>query len=384
MCHQGFKLPKGMKFMENRKLLFHINSMGKGGAERVVSVLARHFAKDGYETIIVTLWRADEEYELAEEVRRINLGDNRNLENTGRIALAVGRFMGLRKIICRENPDLVISFCNKANFRCSYSMLGIKIPLLVSVRNDPRIYYLPYKHGVRRMERKAAGCVFQTNDAMNCFDEKFQQKSRVIWNPLDDKYLAVSNSINSIKERSKYIVNVGRISAQKNQILLLRAFRKIMTKIPEYELRIYGEEDEAGAKKILCDYVHQNGMQDRVRFMGQSSHLEKEIRDASLFVLSSDYEGLPNALIEAMALGIPVISTDCPCGGPGELIEDGVSGCLVSVGDEDKLADAMLKLLTNSALAEEMGKNGTKILEKVSPDKIYRKWRDFVEELINA
>ncbi len=374
------KALKGMEFMENRKkLLFHINSMGKGGAERVVSVLAGRFARDGYETIIVTLWRADEEYELAEGVRRINLGDSRNPENTGRIALALRRFTDLRKVIGKEKPDLVISFCNKANFRCSYSMLGMKIPLLVSVRNDPRIDYFPYKHGVRRMERKAAGCVFQTSDALNCFDEKFQKKSRVIWNPLDDKYLTVSDGI---KERSKYIVSVGRLSAQKNQLLLLRAFRQIMTKVPEYELRIYGEESEDGVKELLCDYLHQNGMQSRVRFMGQSGSLEKEISDASLFVLSSDYEGLPNALIEAMALGIPVISTDCPCGGPGELIEDGISGCLVPVGDKDRLADAMLMLLTDFKLAEEMGQNGTKIIEKVSPDGIYRKWKEFAEELM--
>ncbi len=369
-----------MKFMENRrKLLFHINSMGKGGAERVVSVLSGRFAKDGYETVIVTLWRADEEYELAEGVRRINLGDYHNIENTGRISLALGRFVNLRKVIRREKPDLVISFCNKANFRCSYSMLGMKIPLLVSVRNDPQIDYFPYKHGVRRMERKASGCVFQTSDALNCFGDAFRRKSKVIWNPLDDKYMA---AVNSVKKRSKYVVSVGRLSSQKNQLLLLRAFRKIMDRIPEYELRIYGEESESGVKKLLCDYIEESGMRDRVRLMGQSSHLEEEISDASLFVLSSDYEGLPNALIEAMALGIPVISTDCPCGGPGELIEDGVSGILIPVRDEDRLADAMLNLLNNPCRAEEMGKRGAEIIEKVSPDGIYKQWKDFVTELM--
>lgn len=368
--------------MENRrKLLFHINSMGKGGAERVVSVLSAYFAKDGYETIVVTLWHADEEYELAEGVRRINLGDSGNFENAGRVALAVKRFADLRKVIDREKPDLVISFCNKANFRCSYSMLGLKIPLLVSVRNDPRIDYFPYKHSVCRMEKKAAGCVFQTKDARNCFNEKFQKKSRVIWNPLDDKYITAQSGV---KEKSKYIVNVGRISAQKNQLLLLKSYRKIMDRFPEYELRIYGEESESGVKELLCNYIDQNSMQSHVRFMGQSNCLEKEISDAALFVLSSDYEGLPNALMEAMALGIPVISTDCPCGGPGELIEDGVSGYLVPVGDEDRLADVMLKILGDSGIAENIGKNGLKIIEKVAPDRIYKEWKAFVEELINA
>lgn len=378
-----------MKYMENRKkLLFHVNSMGKGGAERVISILSGRFVKDGYAVVIVTLWRADEEYELADGVRRINLGDGGKVETTGRIVsvfrrivLALERFAGLRKVICKEKPDLVISFCNKANFRCSYSMFGMKTPLLVSVRNDPRIDYFPYKHGVRRMEKKAAGCVFQTQDALNCFDEKFREKSRVIWNPLDDKYLTDSDDI---KERSKYIVNVGRLSVQKNQLLLLSAFRRIMEKIPEYEVRIYGEESENGVKKLLTDYIEKNEMQSRVRLMGASSHLEKEIRDASLFVLSSDYEGLPNALIEAMALGVPVISTDCPCGGPGELIENGVSGGLVPVGDEKKLSEVMLNLLSDPDYAERIGENGKKVRERVSPDRIYREWKDFVEELAHV
>lgn len=374
------KALKGMKFMKNgKKLLFHINSMGKGGAERVVSVLSGRFAKDGYETVIVTLWRADEEYELIQGVRRVNLGDWKNPENTGRISLALGRFIDLRKVIRRENPDLVISFCNKANFRCSYSMLGMKIPLLVSVRNDPRIDYLPYKYASLRMEKRADGCVFQTADAMKCFNEKLRKKSRVIWNPLDDKYLVPSSDRT---ERSKYIVSVGRLSTQKNQLLLLKAFRKVMEELPGYELRIYGEESESGVKAFLSDYIKENGMQGHVRFMGQSSHLEEEISDASLFVLSSDYEGLPNALIEAMALGVPVISTDCPCGGPGELIEDGISGCLVPVGDEDRMADVMLRLLNNPSSAEEMGRKGRKIIEKVSPDEIYKKWKDFVEDIL--
>ncbi len=367
--------------MGKAKLLFHINSMGKGGAERVVHILSGCFAADGYEVTIVTLWRAKEEYEIPSGVKRMNLGDRWQAKEPGRLWLTASRFLDLRKTIKGEKPDLVISFCNKANFRCSYSMMGMKIPLLVSVRNDPKVDYLPYKHAVKRMERKAAGCVFQTADAMNCFGGAFQRKSRIIRNPVDSKYLSDAGDV---AERGKYIVTVGRISPQKNQLLLLKAFRRIMDEFPEYELRIYGEESVEGTKDKLLQYMDQQGMEKQVKWMGQSSSLEKEIRDAALFVLPSDYEGMPNALIEAMVMGIPCISTDCPCGGPSELIDNGVSGVLVPVGDEKELAAVMKRLLEHPELADQMGKAGAQIKETVSPGGIYSEWKKFVNSLIQV
>jgi len=366
--------------MGKAKLLFHINSMGKGGAERVVSVLSGCFAADGYEVVIVTLWRAPEEYELPQGVKRINLGDRFQGKEPGRLYLTASRFLDLRKAVKRENPDLVISFCNKANFRCSYSLLGMKVPLLVSVRNDPRVDYFPYKRAVKRMERRASGCVFQTADAMSCFDQDFQRRSQVIWNPVDDKYLSAGERTG---ERLPVIVTVGRLSAQKNQLLLLKAFHRIMDDFPNYTLQIYGEESEAGARDKLLQYITGQDMEGRVKLMGQSSRLEEEIRNAALFVLPSDYEGMPNALIEAMVMGIPSVSTDCPCGGPGELIENGISGYLVPAGGEEQMAEAMKKLLQDPGLAEEVGEAGRKIREKVSPEKIYGEWKAFAERLIN-
>ncbi len=366
--------------MENKKrLLFHINSMGKGGAERVVSVLSEKFSEDGYDVVIATLWRAQEEYQIPEGVKRVNLGDDRNYEKSGRIRLALRRLMDLRRLIRKENPDLVISFCNKANFRCAYCMAGLKTPLLVSVRNDPRVDYFPHKYGVFQMKKKASGCVFQTTDALRCFDEEFQRKSRVIFNPIDGKYFVADGAM---PEPAKYVVTVGRLSQQKNQLLLLKAFFLVQKELPEYRLRIYGEESDQGIKEKLTDYIERQNMQDCVSFMGQSSCLESEIKDASLFVLSSDYEGMPNALMEAMAMGIPVISTDCPCKGPAELIEDGISGILVPVGDEKEMAGAIIKVLKDRELWEQLSRNGMKIRKKASPDKIYREWKDFVEEIV--
>lgn len=369
-----------------KKILFHINSLGRGGAERVVTLLSEYFAQDGYEVVIVTLWRAEREYELTEKVRRVNLGDCSRRLPGGRISQALMRFMDLRRIIRLEAPDLVISFCNKANFRSAYSMWGMKTPLLTSVRNDPQVDYAPYRSSTRRMEKKAAGCVFQTPDAKAFFSPELQKKSRIIWNPVSEKYLFEGRErAEQIKRKEMqdggYIAAVGRISRQKNQMLLLKAFVRIKDSYPSLTVRIYGEDSDEGVREELKRYITQQRIADRVRFMGESSSLEREIRDASLFILPSDYEGMPNALMEAMAMGLPVIATDCPCGGARMLIEDGISGRLVRVGDEEMLAGAMEQLLQDRKMAGVMGENARQRAQKAEPFKVYEEWKDFVEQL---
>lgn len=369
---------KWVNEMKKRKILFHINSLGRGGAEHVLSMLSGYFADDGYEVIVVTLWRAGAEYELPGNVSRINLGDFEK-GNRGRLWRALKRFKDLRRIIQKEQPDLVISFCSKANFRCAFGMIGMRIPLLTSVRNNPERDYAVHRFSTWWMEKKALGCVFQTEDAKKFFHKNFQEKSRIIWNPVDEKYLTTQKTNND----GYFIATVGRIAAQKNHLLLLKAFNRIQDQFRELELRIYGEDSEKSVREALDQFVEEHRLAGRVRFMGQCSSLEKELQNAAVFVLSSDYEGMPNALAEAMVLGLPVISTDCPCGGSSMLIDDGVSGMLIPVGDEVKLAETMERLLSDKEFAAALGRNAARIADKVSPHKVYEEWKDYVEILIN-
>lgn len=371
--------------MKRKKILFHINSLGKGGAERVVTVLSGCFAQDGYEVVLVTLWRAGEEYEISEQVKRINLGDRKEVGQGSGKGLALRRLADLRRTMKQERPDIVISFCVKANFRSACCMAGMRTPLLVSVRNNPREDYAGHRVVTKWMEKKAAGCVFQTQEAKEFFSLPFQRRSRIIWNPVDERYLSDRPS----KERddgnitkSNRIVTVGRISRQKNQMLLLRAFNRIREEFPDVKVEIYGEEGEHALRRQMDAYILENGMESQVAFMGHCSRLEKEISDAAVFVLPSDYEGMPNALIEAMVMGLPVIATDCPCGGASALIEHGISGFLVPVGDDRKLAEWMRKLLTDRDLAERTARKAREVADKVSPRKIYGEWKEYVEELI--
>ncbi len=355
--------------------------MGKGGAEHVISILSRYFAQDGYDVAVTTLWRADNEYCLDRRVRRVNVGLTEREETKGRLAKALIRAFRYRKCIAEERPDIVISFCAKANFRSAYSLTGMKIPLLISVRNDPEKDYAPYPGKCRYMARKAAGCVFQTPAAQRFFDGRLQKKSRVIWNPLDEKYF-VKMSRNSA-QRERTIVTVGRITKQKNQMLLLEAFSQISSDFPQYKVLIYGEDSGDGTKEQLEAYCSSHQLTERVLFMGASSTLEKDILNAGLFVLPSDYEGMPNALIEAMALGIPCIATDCPCGGSAMLMEQ-FGGILVSPGKAGELAAAIRRVLSDPQLADETGSRAEGIKEWVHPQVIYSQWKAYVESLISG
>lgn len=365
------------------KVFFHLNSMGRGGAERVVSILSNRFAELGHEVVVATQWISEKEYPLSASVRRISVGLTEEDENKNRIQKAFCRLFRLRSSITKEKPDLVVSFCCKANFRSAFSLLGKKIPLLVSVRNNPEEDYKPHKWITAWMEHKASGCVFQTPDAQAYFSPKLQAKSRIIYNPIDESYLTLQKEKRlKDEDRVKEIVTVGRITEQKNQLLLLKAFTFIADKYPEYRLKIYGDVESPRVYEALQQYVEEQKLQDRVLFMGTVDSVREEIYNASLFVLSSDYEGMPNALIEAMAMGLPCISTDCPCGGARMLIEEKKTGMLTPVGDQKALAEAMDYMLQNRECALQMGLEAENIIKRVHPDTICNEWLTYIEQLI--
>ena len=178
-----------------------------------------------------------------------------------------------------------------------------------------------------------------------------------------------------IEGKRKNIVSVGRLHEQKNQELLIRAFAKISDKV-EDNLIIYGQgELREKIEKLIVELK----METRVKLGGIIENVPDAIIGSNLFVLSSNYEGSPNALLEAIALGIPAISTDCPCGGPKEIIEDGENGFLVPVGDVDAMAEKMLYVLKLSQ--EEINlisKKAKTSAERYRPERVFQQWKNFL------
>lgn len=369
---------KNRRNIPMQKIAFHLNSLQQGGAERVVSNLANRFAKEGYEVVIATEWYGTDEFALDQKVRRVHVGLTKEDENRSRISKMLRRIWYLRRFMKKEKPDVVVAFTRGVLYRALAAGIGTGIPVVISVRTDPVGHYDKKADKLRipLLFPHAAGCVFQTEGAKAFFAPYLQENSRIILNPLNPKYVGVLEPA----VRTKDVVQSGRLVDFKNQPMLIRAFLKVHEKHPDYTLKIYGPDSKDGTKEILESIIHENHAEDFVKLMGGSNTLEKDLADAALYAFSSDWEGLPNALMEAMALGLPVVSTDCPCGGPKTLIEDGVNGLLVPIMDEKAMTDGILRLIEDRELAERLGREARKISERANEDAVFEQWQTYLQE----
>ena len=352
------------------KIYLYINVLGGGGAERVIANLANTLAEDGCETTLITSFPVDKEYSIDKKVRRLLLEDHEFRQS--RLKRNVTRISKLRKICKEEKPDIMISFMEEPNFRAILATRGLPVKTLVSVRNDPNKEYagkLGWFVG-KILLPMADGCVFQTSDAQKWFPKRLQKKSRIIYNAVKEEFYQVECT----PVRGE-IVTCGRLTEQKNHKLLIDAFAEVQKIYPFATLKIYGE---GVLREKLQNQIESLNLNEKVFLMGATNDVAKALQTADLFVLSSDYEGMPNALMEAMAAGVPCISTDCPCGGPRELFGEDASDKLVPCNDSAQLAEAICKVLETT----KDGMTEKRHAETFKPDRVNQMWKDYVHDII--
>lgn len=278
------------------------------------------------------------------------------------------RFFALRRMFKAHNGASVVALALPAD--CFAGLLSIftRKRVIVSERNDPRQYPNSKMYRILRdfCFCLADTCIFQTNDAMRCFNKRVQKKGVVIPNPINQELEKFE-----WKRNNNNVIAVGRLNTQKNYPMLLRAFSIFSSCHPEYKLEIYGDGAlEEELKKQCADLK----IESKVYFKGFVSNIFPIMAESAMYVSSSNYEGISNAMLEALAIGIPTICTDCPVGGSREMIENGENGFLIPAGNAEKLANAMCTIAKDDKLAKSLSVNSQKIKQKYPLNTIAMKW----------
>ncbi len=339
-----------------------------------MTCLANRFAKAGDEVALLTTTFGEHEYFVDDKVTRFAICEDGEKGN-----IITKNLYQLKRIraICKEyNPDVAVSFMKRPNFRLIVSTVGMKFKKIVSVRCDPPHEYTNLVERVlaKTFYRFVDGIVFQTKEARDWFSKPIRNKSDIIFNQVDERFFDVK-----FEGERRDIVTTGRLSTIKNHAMLIDAFSKIASKT-DHNVIIYGE---GPLRDSLESQIKSLGLCDRVFVPGSVSDVIGAVSGAKLFVLSSDYEGMPNALLEALAMGVPSISTDCAGGGPRAIINDGDNALLIPVGNAEILAQKMLWALEHSDNMERMGKNAAVTAQSFHPEKVYVSWRNYLEQVCN-
>lgn len=360
-----------------KKVLFITNSISFGGASKMLCFVAESLAARGHRILIV------------------NLHATRNVTNFERALSGVDvvtvstpskfkhlyRLKEIRKIAHAYGAEVIIGFTAFPNFYSVIISKILHIPSIVSERGDPyHTFNSSLKDKILKLIiNQSSGAVFQTKGASEFYGKRLQKRGRIIPNPI---YIKNDTIVNDSVSRENTIVSVGRIdNTQKRYDIMLKAFSLFSRHHPQYSLLLYGRGVDEGDVKEWCGIL---GLEKKVRFMGLTTNPMQDISNASIFLITSDYEGISNSLLEAMAVGLPCVSTDSSPGGARMLIKDHVNGLLVPVGDVEAIAKALCEFAEDPVLASKCGKNAKNVIRRFDANTIIDMWESYVTYICNG
>lgn len=352
----------------NKKIYISGGTLQSGGAERVISILSSSFV-DEFGTVKILLWvDAPIFYNLDKRIQIISI------EKECKSRSNLKKMIWFRHFILSNKPDVLLSFLTPFSLLSITALLGVKCNIIVAERNDPA--YLRGGYCMKKIRnfffRRASGILVQTANNKEGYNNYLKKKISVIYNPVfmlpEVKGMALST------ETKKEIVSVVRLHPQKNIPMMLMAFKEFYKKHTDYKLIIYGEGHQ---RTRLQEIIQKEGLSLCVSMPGVRKDIFDEISYAKMFVLSSDYEGMPNSLIEALCLGLPCISTKVS--GAVDLIENGKNGILVDKGDFMAMSNAMEQLAADDDLAEKLAKEAVAVYDKLKLSLISKQWLDYLK-----
>lgn len=367
------------------KILFMVPRLTYSGASKMMAWVANQMAARGYDIHLVTFFSEEQARILHEGITvhslKVMQSENRLIRNTTGMIKTIIR---LHKLVGQLKPDIVVTFLDSVGY--VYLPMGAfltKSKFIVSERVDPYSYRGKMARLRFELMKFAHGCVFQTEGARKFFEpyKKIFDHSTVIPNPVivNDAVRSLQKSIPSYEERDKRIVAVGRLSiSQKRQDVLLESFKLFHEAHLEYKLSIYGDGADKEKIQTLIDKM---GLSECAVLEGRTNRVEEEIAHAAAFVLTSDFEGIPNALIEALSIGVPSVSTDCSPGGAALLIQDGENGFLVPCRDANAIAEKLSRIIESKEISERFSEHGPLIIDEFSESIIADKWEEYFERI---
>lgn len=353
------------------KVMFVINNLSYGGAQKILTYVANLLNRNEFSVCVLN---------QAQEIpafRALN-EDVMILGHKSFTRRYIRRFQELRyivKTVKKENIDVIVSFLDIPNFFATIAGLLCHIPVIISERGDPSQATIINKM-MQNFEVFASGAVFQTEGAKAYYPKLLQIKSAVIPNPVERKNI----DIPFLYEKNiRRIAFVGRFECvQKRQDLAIEALNEVLKTYPDVILNFYG----GGPDEEMCiNKAKELGVFSNAIFHGKTEDIQNALYENDLYLITSDYEGIPNSLLEAMAIGMPVISTDCSPGGAAMLIGNNKNGVLVPRNDLRALVDAILKMIQHPDIAKECGQNAKKRCDDFSRERILTLWEEYIKNV---
>ena len=336
------------------RILFILPSLYGGGAERVASIWSSELAKTDIEVHLLVFYRTENEYGIH---AKVNIHSFCNEKSEYDSYSKLKKLTLMRQTLKEIKPEIVMPFITYIGIMVSLSKIGLHIKIYETIRNNP--WCIPQNRIIRWIRNisilNSKLCIVQTQSQLSYFPAWLQKRIVVISNPIQRSFTERQKEWNN---KIQNIVAVGRLEKQKNYPLLINAFNTISQEFNDVHLNIYGE---GSLKNELIELINHLNLQERVSLCGRNHNILAALLDSDLYILSSDYEGMPNALMEAMAIGLPCISTNCLTG-PSDLIKNGTNGILIPVGDMNALVNAMKTIIKNINKTKFIGRNARELI----------------------
>ncbi len=406
--------------VHKKHIVIVTTNFANGGTERRAIVLANGFFDNGYRVTYLVMNKiySDVVYKLNDGIELINISDFESSDvaslkkelscayiekklKTMKIIHKIAKFLKTDDVAIKREKDILSScktlrtfaLCNRGatfivfglgNYEKVFcASEGLDCKLIFSDASAPQFKKDPkenklFKRVSSKMLKKADVCIFQTEEQKAYYGKCVKKNGQIIKNPITVNIPPVFKG-----ERKHRIVNFCRTHPVKNLILLVEAFKLFSDRFSDYNLEIYGSTSTQIAENYKSEVIKRIsdlGLSEKAVVYNAISDIHEKVFDYGMFVSSSDSEGLSNSMLEAMAMGIPCVCTDCEGGGAKEVIKDGVNGMLVPIGNAEAMCAAMCKIATDVNLAKSLSINASKIRTELSVENIVNRWIDIIEQ----